>query len=53
MPPKPKSVDEGIIKGLYMLRGAPKGDGPVVRLIGSRPNHDSSLRCGRKVEEFV
>lgn len=37
MPPKPKGVDEGIVKGLYKLRSAPKKEGPVVRLIGSGP----------------
>ncbi len=37
MPPKPKGVDEGIIKGIYKLRSAPEKDGPVVRLIGSGP----------------
>ena len=26
MPPKPKGVDDGIIKGMYLLRGPPKGD---------------------------
>jgi pyruvate dehydrogenase E1 component len=30
-------VDEGIVKGIYKLRSAPKGDGPIVRLIGSGP----------------
>ena len=52
MPPKPKSVDEGIIKGLYMLRGAPKGDGPVVRLIGSGPIMIQVLDAVEKLEEF-
>ena len=37
MPKKPEGVDEGIIKGLYLLRQAPQGEGPVVRLIGSGP----------------
>ena len=37
MPPKPSGADEGIIKGLYRLRSHPKGDGPIVRLIGSGP----------------
>ena len=37
MPPKPKGVDEGIVKGIYKLRSAPKKDGPTVRLIGSGP----------------
>jgi pyruvate dehydrogenase E1 component len=37
MPPKPEGVDEGIIRGLYLLRGAPKGEGPIVRLLGSGP----------------
>ena len=52
MPPKPKSVDEGIIKGLYMLRGAPKGDGPLVRLIGSGPIMLQVLDAVEKLEEF-
>ena len=37
MPPKPAGVDEGIVKGAYKLRSAPKGDGPIVRLIGPGP----------------
>jgi len=37
MPPKPADVDQGILKGLYRLRSAPKGEGPIVRLIGSGP----------------
>ena len=37
MPPKPKGVDEGIVKGIYKLRSTPKKEGPVVRLIGSGP----------------
>ena len=37
MPPKPSGVDEGIVKGLYKLRDAPSGKGPVVRLVGSGP----------------
>ena len=52
MPAKPKSVDEGIIKGLYMLRGAPKGDGPIVRLIGSGPIMIQVLDAVEKLEEF-
>ena len=52
MPAKPKGVDEGIIKGLYMLRGAPKGDGPIVRLIGSGPIMIQVLDAVEKLEEF-
>ena len=52
MPAKPKSVDEGIVKGLYMLRGAPKGDGPIVRLIGSGPIMIQVLDAVEKLEEF-
>ena len=37
MPPKPANIDEGVIKGIYKLRSAPKGEGPIVRLIGSGP----------------
>jgi len=37
MPAKPEGVDEGIVRGMYLLRGAPKGDGPIVRLLGSGP----------------
>ena len=37
MPPKPSGVDEGIVKGIYKLRSVPKGEGPVVRLVGSGP----------------
>ena len=37
MPPKPAGSEEGIIKGIYKLRSAPKGEGPIVRLVGSGP----------------
>ena len=52
MPPKPKGVDEGIIKGMYLLRGAPKGDGPVVRLIGSGPIMVQVLDAVEKLETY-
>ena len=52
MPPKPKGVDEGIIRGMYLLRGAPKGDGPVVRLIGSGPIMVQVLDAVEKLETF-
>ena len=52
MPPKPKGVDEGIVKGLYLLRGAPKGDGPVVRLIGSGPIMVQVLDAVEKLEAY-
>ena len=52
MPAKPKGVDEGIIRGLYKLRAAPKGDGPVVRLIGSGPIMLQVLDAVEKLEEF-
>ena len=52
MPPKPKGVDEGIIKGMYLLRGAPKGDGPVVRLIGSGPVMVQVLDAVEKLETY-
>ena len=37
MPSKPKDCEEGILRGLYKLRNTPKGDCPVVRLLGSGP----------------
>ena len=52
MPPKPKGVDEGIVRGMYLLRGAPKGDGPVVRLIGSGPIMVQVLDAVEKLETF-
>ena len=52
MPAKPKDVDEGIIRGLYKLRGAPKGDGPIVRLLGSGPIMLQVLDAVEKLEEF-
>ena len=52
MPPKPKGVDEGIVSGMYILRGAPKGDGPVVRLIGSGPIMVQVLDAVEKLETF-
>ena len=50
MPPKPEGSDEGILKGLYRLRAAPKGDGPVVRLIGSGPIMLQVLDAVEKLE---
>ena len=52
MPAKPKGVDDGIIRGLYKLRGAPKGDGPIVRLLGSGPIMLQVLDAVEKLEEF-
>ena len=52
MPPKPKGVDEGIVRGMYLLRGAPKGDGPVVRLVGSGPIMVQVLDAVEKLETF-
>lgn len=52
MPPKPKDADEGIIRGLYLLRQAPKGDGPIVRLIGSGPIMLQVLDAVEKLEEY-
>lgn len=52
MPPKPKGVDEGIVRGMYLLRGAPKGDGPVVRLIGSGPIMVQVLDAVEKLETY-
>lgn len=52
MPAKPKNVDEGIIRGLYRLRAAPKGDGPIIRLIGSGPIMLQVLDAVEKLEEF-
>jgi len=37
MPAKPEGVDEGIIKGAYLLRPARTREGPLVRLLGSGP----------------
>ncbi|MEK9695887.1 MAG: hypothetical protein VW270_08990, partial [Candidatus Poseidoniales archaeon] len=52
MPPKPKDADEGIIRGLYLLRPAPKGDGPIVRLLGSGPIMLQVLDAVEKLEEY-
>ena len=52
MPPKPKGADEGIIRGMYLLRGAPKGDGPIVRLIGSGPIMVQVLDAVEKLETY-
>jgi pyruvate dehydrogenase E1 component len=34
-PPMPEGVEEGILRGMYLLREAPAGDGPRVQLMGS------------------
>ena len=52
MPPKPKDVDEGILRGMYLLRPAPKGDGPLVRLIGSGPIMLQVLDAVEKLESY-
>ena len=52
MPPKPEGVDQGIIRGMYLLRGAPKGDGPIVRLIGSGPIMVQVLDAVEKLEAY-
>ncbi|MGB1957347.1 MAG: transketolase-like TK C-terminal-containing protein, partial [Candidatus Poseidoniaceae archaeon] len=52
MPAKPKDCEEGILKGLYKLRDAPSGDGPVVRLIGSGPIMLQVLDAVEKLETF-
>ena len=52
MPAKPKGCEEGILKGLYKLRDAPKGDGPQVRLIGSGPIMLQVLDAVEKLETY-
>ena len=52
MPAKPKDCEEGILKGLYKLRDAPAGDGPMVRLIGSGPIMLQVLDAVEKLETF-
>ena len=52
MPAKPKDCEEGILKGLYKLRDAPPGDGPMVRLIGSGPIMLQVLDAVEKLETF-
>jgi pyruvate dehydrogenase E1 component len=52
MPAKPKDCEEGILKGLYKLRDAPAGDGPVVRLMGSGPIMLQVLDAVEKLETF-
>ena len=50
MPPKTEGSEEGIIKGLYRLRAAPKGDGPMVRLMASGPIMLQVLDAVEKLE---
>jgi len=52
MPPKPEGVDEGIVRGMYLLRGAPKGDGPIVRLLGSGPIMMQVLQAVEQLETY-
>jgi pyruvate dehydrogenase E1 component len=52
MPPKPEGVDEGIIRGMYRLRGAPKGEGPVVRLVASGPIMLQAFEAVELLQEF-
>jgi pyruvate dehydrogenase E1 component len=34
-PPMPEGVEEGILRGMYLLHEAPQGDGPRAQLLGS------------------
>jgi pyruvate dehydrogenase E1 component len=34
-PPMPAGAEEGILRGMYLLREAPSGEGPRVQLLGS------------------
>jgi pyruvate dehydrogenase E1 component len=34
-PPLPEGVEDGILRGMYLLHDAPAGDGPRVQLLGS------------------
>ena len=43
MPPKPKGVDDGIIKGMYLLRGAPKAMALSSALSVRAPSWSKSL----------
>ena len=52
MPAKPTDCEEGILKGLYKLRNAPAGDGPLVRLMGSGPIMLQVLDAVEKLETF-
>ncbi|MBJ24231.1 MAG: pyruvate dehydrogenase (acetyl-transferring), homodimeric type [Euryarchaeota archaeon] len=52
MPAKPEDVDEGIIKGIYLLRKSPSGDAPLVRLIGSGPIMLQVLSAVEKLEKY-
>ncbi|MCH1512684.1 MAG: pyruvate dehydrogenase (acetyl-transferring), homodimeric type, partial [Acidimicrobiales bacterium] len=52
MPAKPNDCEEGILRGLYKLRNAPKGDTPIVRLIGSGPIMLQLLAAVEKLENY-
>ena len=52
MPVKPEGCEEGIVKGLYKVKGAKQGEGPVVRLIGSGPIMIQVLDAVEKLESF-
>ncbi|MCS7181722.1 MAG: pyruvate dehydrogenase (acetyl-transferring), homodimeric type [Thermoanaerobaculum sp.] len=44
-PPLPEGVEEGILRGMYLLRGAPPGRPPQVQLFGSGPILREVLRA--------
>jgi len=52
MPAKPDHADEGILRGMYRLRAAPKGEGPIVRLIGSGPIMIQVLDAVEKLQNY-
>ena len=52
MPVKPEGCEEGIVNGLYKVKGAKQGEGPVVRLIGSGPIMIQVLDAVEKLESF-
>jgi len=44
-PPMPEGVEEGILKGIYLFRGAPQGLEPCLQLFGSGPILREVLRA--------
>ena len=36
-PPKPKGIDDDLMRGAYLFSEAADGDGPIIRLLGSGP----------------
>lgn len=50
-PPLPEGAEEGIIRGAYLFRKAPEGEGPIVQLMGSGAIFREVIEAAKLLEE--